>query len=217
MGILTWVTATTESEDISTGQKEPFPELLAEYADVFPDQLPDHLPPESGVDHEIKVEPGATPPSRAAYRLPKPEMDELQRQLSELLQKGMIEPSKSPFGAPVIFVKKADGTLRMVCDWRELNKITIKNKACLPNVDDLFDTVQGSKYFTKLDLRSGYNQIRINREDVPKTAVNTPFGHYEFRVMGFGLTNAPATFQTMMNSILQPYLRRFVVVFLDDI
>ena len=112
-------------------------------------------------------------------------------------------------------VKKADGSLRMVCDWRELNKITVKNKACLPNVDDLFDTVQGARYFTKLDLRSGYNQIRIQAEDVPKTAINTPFGHYQFRVMGFGLTNAPATFQSMMNTILQPYLREFVVVFLD--
>ena len=105
----------------------------------------------------------------------------------------------------------------MVCDWRQLNRITIKNKACLPNIDDLFDTVQGSCFFTKLDLRSGYNQIRTEEEDVPKTAINTPFGHFQFRVMGFGLTNAPATFQSLMNSILQPYLRRFVVVFLDDI
>ena len=104
-----------------------------------------------------------------------------------------------------------------VCDWRDLNKITVKNKACLPNVDDLFDAVQGASYFTNLDFRSGYNQIRIQAEDVPKTAINTPFGHYQFRVMGFGLTNAPATFQSMMNTILQPYLREFVVVFLDDI
>lgn len=105
----------------------------------------------------------------------------------------------------------------MVCDWRDLNKITVKNKACLPNIDDLFDTVQGSTYFTKLDLRSGYNQIRIQKNDVEKTAINTPLGHYQFRVMGFGLTNAPATFQTLMNNILRPYLRDFVVVFLDDI
>ena len=102
-------------------------------------------------------------------------MEELKKQLTELLKKGFVEPSKSPFGAPVFFVKKADGSLRMVCNWRELNKITVKNKACLPNVDDLFDTVQGARYFTKLDLRSGYNQIRIQAEDVPETAINTPF------------------------------------------
>ena len=140
-------------------------------------------------------------------------MDELQKQITEMLKRGFIEPSKSPYGAPVFFVKKSDGSLRMVCDWRQLNRITIKNKACLPNIDDLFDTVQGSCFFTKLDLRSGYNRIRIEEEDVPKTAINTPFGHFQFRVMGFGFTNAPATFQSLMNSILQPYLRRFVVVF----
>ena len=117
----------------------------------------------------------------------------------------------------MFFVKKSDGTLRMVCDWRELNRIMIKNKACLPNIDDLFDTIQGSAYFSKLDLRSGYNQIRNQDSDVSKTAINTPFGHFQFRVMGFGLTNAPATFQSLMNSILQPHLRKFVVVFLDDI
>ena len=105
----------------------------------------------------------------------------------------------------------------MVCDWRDLNRITIKNQACLPNIDDLFDAVQGSTYFTKLDLRSGYNQIRIEEAAIPETAINTPFGHFQFTVMGFGLTNAPATFQTLTNTILQPYLRKFVVVFLDDI
>ena len=191
--------------------------LLREFDDLFPDELPDQLPPERTVDHEIKVAEGTAPPSRPAYRLPKPELDELQKQIEELLRRGFLEPSKSPYGAPVFFVKKSDGSLRMVCDWRELNRITIKNKACLPHIEDLFDTVQGSAYFSKLDLLAGYNQIRIQQEDVPKTAINTPFGHYQFRVMGFGLTNAPATFQSLMNSILQPYLRQFVVVFLDDI
>ena len=105
----------------------------------------------------------------------------------------------------------------MVCNWRELNTITIKNQACLPSIDDLFDTVQGYAYFTELDLRSGYNRIRINEADVPKTAINTPLGHLQFRLMGFGLTNAPATFQSLMNSILSPYLCKCVVVFLDDI
>ena len=114
-------------------------------------------------------------------------------------------------------MKKADGSLRLVCDWRQLNKITIDNEACLPNMDDLFDTVQGCKYFTKLDLHSGYNQVRIREDDIPKTAINTPLGHFQFKVMGFGLCNAPATFQSLMNEVLRPYLRKFVVVFLDDI
>ena len=117
----------------------------------------------------------------------------------------------------MFFIKKADGTFRLVCDWRELNKITVKNEACLPNIDDLFDTIQGSKYFSKLDLRSGYNQVRIREEDVHKTVFNTPLGHFQFKVMGFGLCNAPATFQSLMTQILRPYLRKLVVVFLDDI
>ena len=144
-------------------------------------------------------------------------MDELQVQPAELLRRGFIEPSKSPYGAPVFFVKRANGSLRMVCDWRDLNRITIKNQACLPNIDDLFDAVHGSTYFTKLDLWSGYNQIRFEETAFPKTAINTPFFHFQFTVMGFGLTNAPATFQTLMNTIFQPYLRKFVVVFLDNI
>ena len=115
------------------------------------------------------------------------------------------------------FVKKADGTLRMVCDWRQLNKVTVKTQACLPSIEDLFDAVRGAKYFSKLDLKAGYNQVRVEDQDIPKTAINTPFGHFEFTVMGFGLTNAPATFMALMNDVLRPFLRKFVVVFLDDI
>ena len=186
-------------------------------SNVFPSELPDVLPPQREMENDITNEPEAKPPSKPAYRLSQSELDELQLHITDLLKKGIIEPSKSPYGAPVFFVRKSDGTLRMVCDWRELNKITIKNQACLPSIDDLFDTVQGNAYFTKLDLRSGYNQIRINDADVPKTAINTTLGHFQFRVMGFGLTNAPATFQSLLNSIVSPYLRKFIVVFLDDI
>ena len=135
--------------------------LLTKYSDVFPEELPNQLPPSRSVDHEIQVEVGTKPPSRPAYRPPRPEIDELQKQLTELLRRGFIEPSRSPYGAPVFFVKKSDGPLYMVCDWRELNKITINNKACLPHIDDLSDMVQGSAFFSKLDLRSGYNQVRI--------------------------------------------------------
>ena len=223
-GIIAMVyTAEAESDvteyriDVTGREREQLQHLLDEYQAILPKSLPTKLPPNRYVDHEIDVVPGSCPPSRAAYRLPKPELDEMQRQLTSLLEKGFIEPSKSPYGAPVFFVKKADKSLRMVCDWRDLNRITIKNKACLPNADDLFDVIQGSSYFSKLDLHSGYNQVRIHDDDVHKTAINTPFGHFHFRVMGFGLTNAPATFQTLMNDILRPYLRKFVVVFLDDI
>ena len=198
-------------------QREEMLALLREYRDTLPNDLPMNLPPERLINHEIDLEPYATPPSKRPYRLSQPSLDELQTQLTALLDKGFIEPSNSPFGAPVFFVKKSDGTLRLVCDWRELNRITIKNEACLPNIDDLFDTVQGSLFFTKLDLHAGYNQVRIRTEDVPKTAFNTPLGHYQFKVMGFGLCNAPATFQALMNQVLRPYLRKFVVVFLDDI
>ena len=192
-------------------------DLLKRLEKVFPDDLPSKLPPLRRVNHDIDVEPNAIPPSKPPFRYSQPELQELQQQLEDLLRKGFIRPSKSPYGAPVFFVRKADGTLRMVCDWRQLNKVTLKTQACLPAIDDLFDTLQGATYFSRLDLRSGYHQVRINPRDIPKTAVNTPYGHFEYTVMGFGLTNAPATFMALMNDVLRPFLRRCVVVFLDDI
>ena len=190
--------------DQSLGQPpENMRDLLKQYDDVFPSELPYRLPPKRPVDHAIEVE--GEPNLR------------LQAQLSEMLKRGFIEPSRPPYGAPILFIKKTHGCLRMVCDWRQLNRITVKNKACLPSIDDLFDTVQGGRYFTKPDLRAGYHQIRIQVKDIARTAINTPFGHFQFRVMGCGLTNAPATFQTLLNSILYPYPRTFVVGFLDDI
>ena len=203
--------------DISSGQRTKLIDLLDEFSDVIPRSLPSRLPPLRKVNHDIDLEEGSVPPSRPFYRLSRPELDELHKQISILLKRGFIEPSKSPYGAPVFFVKKKDGSLHLVCDWRQLNKITVNNEACLPNMDDLFDTVQGFKYFSKLDLHSGYNQVRIREEDIPKTAINTPLGHFQFKVMGFGLCNAPATFQSLINEVLRPYLRKFVVVFLDDI
>ncbi|KAL5549643.1 hypothetical protein UlMin_004874 [Ulmus minor] len=145
------------------------------------------------------------------------ELKELQIQLQELLDKGFIRPSYSPWGAPVLFVKKKDGTLRMCIDYRELNKLTIKNKYPLPRIDDLFDQLKGAANFSKIDLCSGYHQLRIKDNDVPKTAFRTRYGHYEFLVMPFGLTNAPAAFMDLMNRVFVKYLDKFIIVFIDDI
>ena len=145
------------------------------------------------------------------------ELAELKKQLAELLDKGFIRPSASPWGAPVLFVEKKDGSLRLCIDYRQLNQVTIKNKYPLPRIDDLFDQLQGAAVFSKIDLRSGYYQLRVRPEDVSKTAFRTRYGHFEFLVMPFGLTNAPAAFMDLMNRVFQPYLDRFVIVFIDDI
>ena len=191
--------------------------IVSEFKDVFPEDLPNGLPPKRPVDHRIELDPGQQPPSRPTYRMSQPEMDELKKQLAELMDKGYIRESKSPYGAPVLFVKKKEGTLRMCVDYRALNKITIKNKYPLPRVDELLDRLSGAKYFSKIDLRSGYWQVRIADEDIPKTAFRTRYGHFEFLVMPFGLTNAPATFMHLMQQMFRKYLDESVIVFLDDV
>ena len=191
--------------------------MLAEFSDVFPADLPLKLPPSRSVDHRIELEAGAVPPSKAAFRMSPTELDELKKQLAELQAHKFIQPSKSPFGAPVLFVRKKDGSIRMCVDYRALNKITIKNKYPLPRIEELFDRLLGSKYFTKIDLRSGYHQVRIHPDDVPKTAFRTRYGHFEFLVLPFGLCNAPATFMHLMQDVFRPFLDAFVIVFLDDI
>src|SRR5581483_3925764 len=190
--------------------------VVSEYPDVFPDDLPG-VPPERQVEFRIDLVPGAAPVAKAPYRLAPPEMHELSKQLEELLNKGFIRPSTSPWGAPVLFVKKKDGSMRMCIDYRELNKLTVKNRYPLPRIDDLFDQLQGAAWFSKIDLRSGYHQLKVREEDVHKTAFRTRYGHFEFIVMPFGLTNAPATFMTLMNDIFREYLDDFVIVYLDDI
>ncbi|GJR67328.1 reverse transcriptase domain-containing protein [Tanacetum coccineum] len=144
-------------------------------------------------------------------------LEDRPKQLKELSDKGFIRPSSSPWGAPVLFVKKKDGSFRMCIDYRELNKLTVKNRYPLPRIDDLFDQLQGSSVYSKIDLRSGYHQLRVREEDIPKTAFRTRYGHYEFQVMPFGLTNAPAVFMDLMNRVCKPYLDKFVIVFIDDI
>ena len=189
---------------------------VCDFPDVFPEDLPG-VPPPRQVEFRIDLIPGATPVARAPYRLAPAEMQELSSQLNELLSKGFIRPSFSPWGAPVLFVKKKDGSFRMCIDYRELNKLTVKNRYPLPRIDDLFDQLQGSSYFSKIDLRSGYHQLKVQEEDVHKTAFRTRYGHYEFVVMPFGLTNAPAVFMDLMNRVCRPYLDKFVIVFIDDI
>ncbi|GJX73382.1 putative reverse transcriptase domain-containing protein [Tanacetum coccineum] len=164
------------------------------------DRAPAKLyPPTRQVEFQIDLVPGAAPVARAPYRLAPSEMKELSEQLKELSDKGFIRPSSSPWGAPVLFVKKKDGSFRMCIDYRELNKLTVKNRYPLPRIDDLFDQLQGSSVYSKIDLRSGYHQLRVREEDIPKTAFRTRYGHYEFQVMPFGLTNAPAVFMDLMN------------------
>ncbi|GJS84077.1 putative reverse transcriptase domain-containing protein [Tanacetum coccineum] len=192
-------------------------ETLIIYGDgIFPEDLPG-LPPTRQVEFQIDLVPGAAPVARAPYRLAPSEMKELSEQLKELSDKGFIRPSSSPWGAPVLFVKKKDGSFRMCIDYRELNKLTVKNRYPLPRIDDLFDQLQGSSVYSKIDLRSGYHQLRVREEDIPKTAFRTRYGHYEFQVMPFGLTNAPAVFMDLMNRVCKPYLDKFVIVFIDDI
>lgn len=215
-----------DGDEVKTEKSDPIPshpyadevrKLLAEYSDVFPKELPRGLPPERALAHHIELLPGTQPVSRSPYRMSPELNDEVKKHVQEYLEWGHIQPSTSPYGAPVLFAKKKDGTLRFCIDYRMLNNATIKDKYSLPRIDELFDRLQGAKLFTTLDLRSGYHQIRMRPEDVPKTAFNTRYGHYEFLVMPFGLTNAPATFMRLMNDLFHDMLDDGVLVFLDDI
>nr|GEZ14302.1 putative reverse transcriptase domain-containing protein [Tanacetum cinerariifolium] len=190
--------------------------VIHDFPEVFPEDLPG-LPPPRRVEFRIDLVPGATPVARAPYRLAPSKLKELSEQLKELFEKGFIRPSSSPLGAPVLFVKKKDGSFRMCIDYRELNKLTIKNKYPLPRIDDLFDQLQGSSVYSKIDLRSGYHQLRIREEDILINTFRTRYGHYEFQVMPFELTNTPAVFMDLMNRVCKPYLDKFVIVFIDDI
>jgi hypothetical protein len=190
--------------------------VVCEFPDVFPEDLP-RLPPERDVEFVIELKPGTTPISRRSYRMPSNELAELKTQLQDLLEKGFIRPSSSPWRCPTIFVKKKDQMLRMCVDYRPLNEVTIKNKYPLPRIDILFDQLTGARVFSKIDLRSGYHQTRIRLEDILKTAFTTWYGLFEYLDMSFGLTNAPAHFTYLMNSVFMPELDKFVVVFIDDI
>ena len=199
--------------------------LLEEFVDVMPPKLPKTLPPRHAVDHKIELVPGSKPPSNAPYRMSPMELVEMRKQLTELLDAGYIQLSKAPYGAPVLFQKKQDeslcmcvdyGSLCMCVDYKALNKVTVKNKYPVPLIQDLFDKLCKATYFTKLDLRLGYWQVRIAEGDEPKTTCVTRYGSYEFLVMPFGLTNSLATFCNLMNVVFYEFVDRFVVVYLDD-
>ncbi|WMV24317.1 hypothetical protein MTR67_017702 [Solanum verrucosum] len=190
--------------------------IVKEFLEVFPNDLPG-VPPKREIDFGIDLLPNTQPIFIPPYRMAPMELKELKEQLKDLLDKSFIRPNISPLGAPVLFVKKKYGSLRMCIDYRQLNKVTIKIKYHLPRIDDLFDQLQGESYFSYIDLRSGYHQLRVKEEDIPKMAFRTRYGHHEFFVMSFGLNNTPTAFMDLMNRVFIQYLDMFVIVFVDDI
>jgi hypothetical protein len=200
----------------TTGVKLKDIPIVCEYPDVFPDDLPG-MPPDRDIKFIIELQPGTAPISKKSYRMPPNELAKLKIQLQDLLDKGFIRSSASPWGCPALFVKKKDNSLRLCVDYRPLNAVTIKNKYPLPRIDILFDQLAGAKVFSKIDLRSGYHQIKIRSSDIPKIAFSTRYGLYEYLVMSFGLTNAPVYFMYLMNSVFMQELDKFVVVYIDDI
>lgn len=211
----------TEVSKVEDGLCPDARALLAEFDDVFPDELPGNVPNRS-TQHRINLLPGSTPVSRAPYRLSIAEEDELKRRIQELLDKGFISPSDSPWAAPVLFVRKKDSTndastLRFCVDYRGLNALSVRDQFPLPIPEDLIRRLHGATIFSKIDLRSGYYQVPIAKEDRFKTAFKTRHGLYEFNVMPFGLCNAPATFMRLMNNTFQDMLDEFLVIYIDDL
>ncbi|GKC18955.1 putative reverse transcriptase domain-containing protein, partial [Tanacetum coccineum] len=204
------------AEDKSEEKRLEDVPIVRDFPKVFSEDLPG-IPPTRQVEFQIDLIPDAAPIARAPYRLAPSEMKELSDQLQELFDKGFIRPSSSPWGAPVLFVKKKGGSFRMCINYQELNKLTVKNRYPLPRINDLFDQLQGSSVYSKIDLRSGYHQLQVCEEDIPKTKFKTRYDHYEFQVMPFGLTNTPDVVMDLMNRVCKPYMDKFLIVFIDDI
>jgi hypothetical protein len=190
--------------------------VVRDFPDVFPEELPG-ISPEREVDFIIDLLHGTAPTFKRPYGMSVEELKELKKQLTELQEAGYIRPSSTPWRVTVLFVQNKDGSQRMCVDYRPLNDVTVKNKYLLPYIEDLFDRMRGARVISKIDLRSGYHQMKIRPSDIPKTAFSTRYGLYEFTVRSFGLTNAPAYFMNLMNKVFMEYLDRFVVVFINDI
>jgi hypothetical protein len=216
---VTWHTQSSLSDPTLHNLKVESPEqvsIVKEYPDVFPEELPG-LPPDRDIKFPIDLVPRTATIAKRPYRMTTPKLMELKEQLSELEQKGYVRPSSSLWAPPALIVEKKDKTQRLCINCRALNEVTVKNKYPLPRIDDLFDQLGRAKHFSNIDLRSGYYQLKIQSEDVPKTTFMTCYGQYKFTVMPFGLTNTPAYFMNLMNKVFLEELDKFVIVFIDDI
>lgn len=217
LGYLFQITQVAEESDVE--ESISIPDDIQDILQRFPTVLekPKGLPPQRGCDHVITLKDGTVPPNLRPYRVPHHQKEAMEKIIAELIESKEIQVSNSPYSSPSVMVRKKDGSWRLCVDYRQLNAQIVKNKFPMPIIEDLLDELNGAKIFTKLDLRSGYHQIRMSRPDIPKTAFRTHLGHYEYQVMPFGLTNAPATFQSLMNQVLAPFFRKSVLVFFDDI